>query len=101
MWALGFGIPRFILIYATGNRGSQSTGNSLPVADGRSNRKDDKMTTEGAKFAKLAVEQITIPGTDVSVYQALYQRRMAWQFKDAAVPKAAVERMLEAAGKAA
>ncbi len=55
------------------------------------------MTTEGAKVAKLSVDQITIPGTDVSVYQAMYQRRMAWQFKDATVPKAAVERMLEAA----
>ena len=55
------------------------------------------MTTKDGKVAKLAVDQITIPGTDVSVYQALYQRRMAWQFKDEAVPKAAVERMLEAA----
>jgi nitroreductase len=54
---------------------------------------DDK----GAKVAKLGVEQITIPTTDVSVYQALYQRRSAWQIKDAAVPKAAVERMLGAA----
>lgn len=55
------------------------------------------MTTKDGKVTKLAVDQITVPGTDVSVYQALYQRRMAWQFKDEAVPKAAVERMLEAA----
>ena len=55
------------------------------------------MTIEGAKVSKVAVDQITIPETAVSVYQALYQRRMAWQFKDAAVPKAAVERMLGAA----
>ena len=55
------------------------------------------MTTKDGKVAKLAVDQITVPGTDVSVYQALYQRRMAWQFKDEAVPKGAVERMLEAA----
>lgn len=55
------------------------------------------MTTEGAKVAKVSVEQITIPRTEVSAYEALYQRRMAWQFKDAAVPRAAVERMLEAA----
>ena len=55
------------------------------------------MTTKDSNVAKLAVDQITVPGTDVSVYQALYQRRMAWQFKDEAVPKAAVERMLEAA----
>ena len=55
------------------------------------------MTTKDSNVVKLAVDQITVPGTDVSVYQALYQRRMAWQFKDEAVPKAAVERMLEAA----
>ncbi len=55
------------------------------------------MTTRDNKGTKLAVDEITVPGTDVSVYQALYQRRMAWQFKDEAVPKAAVERMLEAA----
>ena len=55
------------------------------------------MTTKDGKVAKLAVDEIVVPGTDVSVYQALYQRRMAWQFKDEAVPKAGVERMLEAA----
>ena len=55
------------------------------------------MTTKDGKVAKLAVDQIIVPGTDVSVYEALYQRRMAWQFKDEAVPKAAVERMLDAA----
>jgi len=55
------------------------------------------MTTKDGKVAKLAVDEITVPGTDVSVYQALYRRRMAWQFKDEAVPKAAVKRMLEAA----
>ena len=55
------------------------------------------MTTEGAKVAKQAIEQIPIPETDVSVYEALYQRRMAWRFKETAVPKAAVERMLGAA----
>ncbi len=55
------------------------------------------MTTKDGNVAKLTVDQLTVPGTDVSVYQALYQRRMAWKFKDAAVPKAAVERMLEAA----
>ena len=55
------------------------------------------MTTKDGKVAKLAVDEITVPGTDVSVYQALYRRRMAWQFKDEAVPREAVERMLEAA----
>lgn len=55
------------------------------------------MTVEDGKVAKLAIDDITVPGTDVSVYQALYYRRMAWQFKDEAVPKEAVERMLAAA----
>ena len=55
------------------------------------------MTTKDGNVAKLAVDEITVPGTDVSVYQALYQRRMAWKFKDEAVPKVALERMLEAA----
>ena len=55
------------------------------------------MTAKDSKVAKLAVDEITVPATDVSVYQALYQRRMAWQFKDEAVPKVALERMLEAA----
>lgn len=73
--AFGFGIPRLILIDANGKRGSQSTGNSLPVGDGRSNRKDEKVVTEGEKVA------ITIAKTAVSVYKALYQRGMAWQFR--------------------
>ena len=55
------------------------------------------MTANDGKVVKLAVDEITVPGTDVSVYQALYQRRMAWQFKDEAVPKVALDRMLEAA----
>ena len=55
------------------------------------------MTTKDGKVAKLAGDEIIVPQTDVSVYQALYQRRMAWKCKDDAVPKAAVERMLEAA----
>ena len=55
------------------------------------------MTTRDSKDAKLAVDEITVPKTDVSVYQALYQRRMVWRYQDEAVPKDALERMLEAA----
>ncbi len=55
------------------------------------------MTTRDNKGAKLAVDENIVPRTDVSVYQALYQRRMAWRFHDEAVPKEALERMLEAA----
>ncbi|PKB72769.1 MAG: hypothetical protein BZY75_05330 [SAR202 cluster bacterium Io17-Chloro-G7] len=55
------------------------------------------MTTMDGKIEKLKAENMSVPGTELSVYQALYQRRMAWQFKDEAVPKEALERMFEAA----
>lgn len=55
------------------------------------------MTTRHGKGAKLAADEINVPRTDVSVYKALYQRWMAWRFQDKAVPKEALERMLEAA----
>lgn len=47
--------------------------------------------------AKIANDQITVPGTDVSVYQAMYRRRMAWKFKDEPVSNETLNRMLEAA----
>ena len=46
---------------------------------------------------KVAMDQVTIPVTKVSVYEALYQRRMAWEFKDAPVSRETIQRMLEAA----
>jgi nitroreductase len=46
---------------------------------------------------RITTEQAVIPHTQVSVYQALYDRRMAWKFKDEPVPKEAIERMLDAA----
>ncbi len=58
------------------------------------------MTSEAnnpATGVKLSTDQVSIPATNVSVYQALYQRRMAWQFKNEAVSRNAVDRMLEAA----
>ena len=39
----------------------------------------------------------TVPETNVSVYEALYQRRMAWSFKDEAVPREVLDRLLETA----
>ena len=34
---------------------------------------------------------------DVGVYQAIYNRRMAWEFEDTPVSRSAIERMLDAA----
>ena len=50
-----------------------------------------------ATGAKLSADQVTIPDTNVSVYQALYRRRMAWRFTNEPVSREAVDRMLEAA----
>ncbi len=41
-------------------------------------------------------DQSVVPHTGVSVYQAMYGRRMAWKYKDQPVPAAALERMLDA-----
>ena len=49
------------------------------------------------KDLKLSRNGLDIPATNVSIYEALYQRRMAWRFTNAPVPKDAIERMLEAA----
>jgi nitroreductase len=46
---------------------------------------------------RITTEQAVIPHTQVSVYQALYYRRMAWKFKDEPVPRESIERMLDAA----
>ena len=54
-------------------------------------------TGDGAKVTRLASDQVAIPGTKVSAYEALYRRRMAWQFKDEPVPHEALERMLATA----
>ena len=49
------------------------------------------------KDAKLTRDDVVIPHTDVSVYQALYGRRMAWKFKDDPVPREVMERILATA----
>ena len=46
---------------------------------------------------KLTIGECTVPETNVSVYEALYQRRMAWSFKDQAVPREVLDRLLETA----
>ncbi|MYC30672.1 MAG: hypothetical protein F4X65_11390 [Chloroflexi bacterium] len=46
---------------------------------------------------RLTPESVEIPATDLSVYEALYRRRMAWRFKDAPVKREAINRMLDTA----
>ena len=50
-----------------------------------------------AGVAKLTPEEVTIPGSDLSVYQAIYRRRMAWRFKDTPVSPEVINRLLNAA----
>lgn len=46
---------------------------------------------------RLTPESVEIPATDLSVYEALYRRRMAWRFKDAPVKRETINRMLDTA----
>ena len=55
------------------------------------------MSSDSGSAAKLSIDDCTVPETGVSVYEALYQRRMAWDFRDQAVPRDALERMLDTA----
>ena len=55
------------------------------------------MSTDSRGDAKLSVADYPVPETNVSVYEALYQRRMAWEFKSDPVPKEALDRMLQTA----
>ena len=47
--------------------------------------------------AKTSAEEVTIPDAPISVYEALYRRRMAWQFQDRPVSRETLERMLATA----
>ncbi len=49
------------------------------------------------KDIRLTRDEVVIPHTDVTIYQALYGRRMAWQFKEDPVPRELVQRMLDTA----
>lgn len=46
---------------------------------------------------RLTPDTVAIPATDLSVYEAIYRRRMAWRFKDTPVDREAINRMLETA----
>lgn len=49
------------------------------------------------KKEKVKPQGVTIPETAVSVYQAIYRRRMAWRFKDDPVERAVLARLLDTA----
>ena len=55
------------------------------------------MSSESRRTQKLGFDDCTVPDTEVSVYEALYSRRMAWTFKDQPVPRDALARMLDTA----
>ena len=46
---------------------------------------------------KIGTDQIKIPPTGATFYQALYGRRTTWNFKSAPVPRATIARLLDAA----
>ncbi|MEE8518519.1 MAG: nitroreductase family protein [Dehalococcoidia bacterium] len=46
---------------------------------------------------KVVWDQVAVPQTAATVYEAMHKRRMAWKFQDKAVPREAMERMLTAA----
>ena len=56
-----------------------------------------RKTNHEGEVAKQSSDTIFIPATNVTVYEALYQRRMAWRFKDQAVPEETLSRLLDAA----
>ena len=57
------------------------------MADKEKSRKADKVTPDS----------VNIPANDLSVYEAIYRRRMAWRFKDTPVAREAINRILETA----
>ena len=55
------------------------------------------MSSSSESAAKLGYDDCNVPETNVSVYEALYRRRMAWEFQDRDVPRDVLSRMLETA----
>ncbi|MEX2599940.1 MAG: nitroreductase [Dehalococcoidia bacterium] len=47
--------------------------------------------------SKVAWDEVPVPECQMSVYEALHTRRMAWKLKDTPVPREALERMLNTA----
>ena len=53
---------------------------------------------ENSRIAdKLTPDSVSIPANNLPVYEAIYRRRMAWRFKDTAIDRDAINRMLETA----
>jgi len=46
------------------------------------------------KGRRLSSDSVGIPHTDLSVYEAIYRRRMAWRFKDTPVDREAINRLV-------
>ena len=55
------------------------------------------MSSETGSTGKLGFDDCIVPESSVSVYEALYRRRMAWEFRDQPVPRDALDRMLATA----
>ena len=55
------------------------------------------MSSDPQSTEKLGYDDCNVPETSVSVYEALYRRRMAWEFQDREVPRDVLSRMLETA----
>ena len=55
------------------------------------------MSNETGSTGKLGFDDCVVPESSVSVYEALYRRRMAWEFLDQPVPREALDRMLATA----
>ena len=52
---------------------------------------------KSCKADTLTPDSVEIPATEVSVYEALYRRRMAWRFKDTPVDRETINRILDTA----
>jgi nitroreductase len=52
---------------------------------------------DAGQVAKQSSDTAFIPATDVTVYEALYQRRMAWRYKEQSVSDEAMRRLLDTA----
>jgi nitroreductase len=53
--------------------------------------------TSDAHPERVPWDQVPVPHTNITVYEALHRRRMAWKFQDRPVPIDALERMLATA----
>ena len=60
-------------------------------------REEADMSCESGPMEEPGFDDCTVPETNVSVYDALYRRRMAWDFKDQPVPRDALAGMLDTA----